>query len=75
MPEGWVVETMPSDSTFSNRVGECRILFKALESGLSIESRFTITEPVWQPETYEDIKRLFQARKTFSETAVVISRP
>lgn len=75
MPERWAVETVPSDTTFSNRVGECRISFKVLESGLSIESRFTIAEPVWQPEAYEDIKKLFQARKTFSETTVVISRP
>jgi hypothetical protein len=74
IPEGWVVEALPSDSLFSNRVGDCGVQFTQIGNMLSVQRIFKLNAPLWQVADYKDVRVLFQAREDMSERIVVLKK-
>jgi hypothetical protein len=74
LPDGWAVEALPNDTTFSNPVGECRISFSKPDRALSISRRFTIVRPNWEATAYNDVRQLFQMRQAFNQLAVMLNK-
>jgi hypothetical protein len=74
IPEGWVVEALPSDSLFSNRVGNCGVQFTQIGNMLSVQRIFKLNAPIWQVADYKDVRVLFQAREDMGELIVVLKK-
>ena len=75
LPEGWVVEAVPTDSTYRNKTGRCEIKFAVDESGrLTVNRTMMLKMPYWGVEDYPHIRRLFQAYEQMSAKIVVLNR-
>lgn len=73
-PEAWTVEAVPSDTTFSNKVGSCGMSFETGEGSVTIKRFSTITDPEWPVEAYPDIKDFFATRQAMNDMTVVLKR-
>jgi hypothetical protein len=74
IPPGWIVEALPEDSLYANKVGRCGIQFTEFGDSLTAQRYFVIKSPFWPVDFYPDIKKLFQARQDFSDMMVVMKR-
>ncbi len=72
-PGTWAVEALPSDSVFSNQIGQCQIAFTTFGNTLSVQRMFTLNRPSWPAARYEDVKKLFQTRQALAEMIVVLT--
>jgi hypothetical protein len=75
LPENWKVDALPADSTFANKIGECRVSFNNLGETLSVQRLFRLNRPFWPASDYVDVKALFQAKQAMEALAVVLKTP
>lgn len=75
MPEGWIVEAVPEDQRFANRVGECHIQFRNFNNGklLSLQRVFKLKYPMIKPEFYSDVRELFNVQQLLEEKTIILS--
>ena len=75
MPEGWIVEAVPEDQRFGNRVGECLIQFRNFNNGklLSLQRVFKLKYPMIKPEFYSDVRELFNVQQLLEEKTIILS--
>jgi len=74
LPEEWVIEALPRDTIFANRIGKCGVQFVQLGNKLSVQRHFTLNAPLWQVADYADVRALFQARQEMSDCLVVLNQ-
>ena len=74
IPQNWNIEALPSDSVFSNPVGQAAITFKRFGNTLSIQRMFLLTKPFWQASNYADVRRLFRTQQLLEEKMVVLKK-
>lgn len=72
-PETWAVEALPSDSVFSNQIGQCQVVFTTFGNTLSIQRLFTLNRPSWTAGRYGDVKKIFQTQQALAEMIVVLT--
>ena len=72
LPDGWTVETLPSDSVFSCSVGSCGASFVAFGNQLSVQSSFVINSPFNTVEQYSEFQELYSTHNVLSKTTVSI---
>jgi hypothetical protein len=76
IPESWSVESLPTDTTFSNLVGQCLYRFQSYENEnrLEIEQSFQLNKPEWKAGSYWRVKKLYQAYKALQELTALLSK-
>ncbi len=74
IPDGWVVEGMPSDTSFANIVGECAVQFNNFGSTLSIQRMVTLASPFWTPDYYSTVKEFYATQQHFNDLVIVLKK-
>lgn len=73
IPDGWIIEGLPSDTTFENEVGQCTVTFQDFGGSLSVQRLFVLNNPFWLVEQYPSLYALYQARQEMSDLIVTLS--
>ncbi|MBD3402964.1 hypothetical protein GF420_08710 [candidate division GN15 bacterium] len=72
LPEGYVIEALPADTTFENVTGRCMIGFQQMGNTVVAQRFFRLKHPFWNVADYPALQELFQARQDLSGQVVVL---
>jgi|GEM_PF-6587149 hypothetical protein len=74
-PKGWIVESVPSDTTIKNIAGLCMIRFhRTFVGGVNIQRAFTVVKPFWRISNYPSIRELFRANEEISKIPIILRK-
>ena len=75
LPEDWVIEGLPPDTTFKNIVGECRLSYTSFGSTITVQRLFVLESPFWSVENYPDVRAFYQFVQDVSDQIAVVRLP
>ncbi len=74
VPDGYVIESLPTDTSFKNEVGSCDVTFSSFAGAISAQRMFRLNKPFWAASNYQSVRELFQMRQRVDGLVAVLKK-
>lgn len=74
LPEGWKVESLPSDTSFANHLGNCGLQFTEFEGSFGVQRVIRLATPFVPVDEYASLQELYAARTSMTTATVALVR-
>jgi len=74
LPEGWQVEALPADTTYSNELGKCIVSIKSAGNKLLCTRLFDLDIPFLPQSYYAKVRELFESRSSLSDVSILVRK-
>ncbi|MBK7141114.1 MAG: DUF3857 domain-containing protein [bacterium] len=74
LPEGWKVESLPTDTSFANHLGNCGLQFTEFEGSFGVQRVIRLATPFIPVDDYASLQELYAARASMTTATVALVR-